>query len=59
MHDSYQNSTYHHLTSNLIKEWIIMSQRERRVNKGDNQEAYNEVNKEDNKEDEPEKENSR
>ena len=43
------NSNYHHMTSNLIKEWIIKSQWEGEVNK--------EKNKEDNKENEPEKRN--
>ena len=36
------NGTYHHMTSNLIKEWIIRSQWEGEANK--------EENKEDNKE---------
>ena len=47
------NGTYHHMTSNLIKEWIIRSQWEGEANKEENKED----NKEANKEDEPEKEN--
>ena len=57
------NDTYHHMTLNLIKEWIIMSwwegEANKEKNKEDNRRAYNEANKGDNKEDEPEKENSR
>ena len=43
------NGTYHHITSNLIKEWFIMSWWKEEANK--------EENKGDNKEDKPEKEN--
>ena len=52
------NSTYHHITSNLIKEWVRRRKKNREANKEENKEDNKEVNKEekkeDNKEDEPE-----
>ena len=57
------NGTYHHMTSNLIKEWVERREERKGANKEkekeDNNKANKEENKEENKENEHEKENIR